>query len=280
MFLYSSKLLKSAKKLKALFFDLIFPIECLNCGQEGAWLCDRCFRQLTFKSGQYCLHCKQENKFGQFCPGCQPLYALDGVLIAGNYEDKIIAQLIKGLKYRFAKSIAKELGKFLALFLRNIVNKSRISRIDLTNGVDLRKFEQASQLPGIFLNFNKNLIIPVPLHKKRKRWRGFNQAEVITDVLVNYFNLDISIDRLVRIKHKKPQAKLGEADRKTNIVGCFAWLALPNKENKKRPSLDLAGQNIILIDDVVTTGSTLNECAKVLKQAGANEVWGLVVAKG
>ena len=75
--------------------------------------------------------------------------------------------------------------------------------------------------------------------------------------------------KLIRIKHKKPQAKLDEAQRQENIKNCFAWVG------KK-----LTGQPIILIDDVTTTGSTLNECAKILKQNGAGEVWGLVVAKG
>ena len=111
--------------------------------------------------------------------------------------------------------------------------------------------------------------LPISLHKKRKRWRGFNQAEIIARELKNYFDIDMSTEKLIRIKHKKAQAKLGEEERKNNIKNCFGWQG--DRLNKR---------NIILVDDVVTTGSTLNECAKVLKENGAGEVWGLVVAKG
>ena len=279
-----------ASKLRGFILDLIFPIECLGCGQEGIWLCEKCFRQLKFKPAQYCLHCKKENKFGQFCLVCQQRYALDGVWIAGIYEEQVIAKLIKSLKYGFAQDLATELGRFLILFLRDLINKSRIrtrnSRIsysDLVSGVDWRKFEQIAKRDSpvslsqdgrispanILLDFSKNLIMPVPLHSKRRRWRGFNQAEIIAKEVADHFKLDFNSDKLVRTKHKKPQAKLGERDRKSNIIDCFYW-----------NGSELANRNVILIDDVVTTGSTLNECARILKDNGAGEVWGLVVAKG
>jgi len=265
-------ILESAGKLKALFLDLIFPKECFNCSQEGAWLCNDCFRKLKFKPEQYCLHCKKgkkENQQGQFCETCQKYYGLEGVWIAGDYNDLIIAKLIKSLKYHFTQEVARDLGKFLSLFLRDLINKSRIGRVDLVSGIGFRKLEQVRDYPNILLNISQNLIVPVPLHKKRKRWRGFNQAEVIACEIADHFNLELCIDHLVRIKHKKPQAKLGEAARKDNIINCFAW-----RGDK------LANRNIIIIDDVVTTGATLNECAKVLKANGAGEVWGLVIAKG
>lgn len=261
--------LKSAKKLKALFFDLIFPIECINCGQEGIWLCEKCFRQLAFKSNQYCLHCKQKNTYGQFCKKCQPHYFLNGIWIAGDYENKIIADLIKNLKYKFIQDIAQILGNYMALFLRDLLNKHRLVNIDLKNGPTWRKFNTLTKSPNILLEFNQSLIMPVPLHKKRRQWRGFNQAEAIAKILSEHFNIQINLNNLVRVKHKKPQAKLGEADRHDNIKNCFAW-----------QGNNLYGRHIILVDDVTTTGSTLNECAKILKNNGAGEIWGLVAAKG
>ena len=258
-----------ANQLRDFILDFIFPIECLGCGRDGVWLCKKCFRKLEFKAVPYCLHCKSENEFGQFCPACRSQYALDGVWITGVYEEQIIAKLIKNLKYHFIQDIAEYLGEFLILFLRDLLSKSRISRSDLISGVDQHKFERISRHPNALLNFSQNLIIPVPLSNKRKCWRGFNQAEIIASVIADYFKLDLSVDRLIRVKHKKPQAKLGEAGRKNNIIGCFVW-----------QGRGLAGRNVILVDDVVTTGSTLNECAKVLKDNGAGEVWGLVVAKG
>ncbi len=269
MFLNKRTIVKSAEKLKALFLDLIFPVECLGCNKEGMWFCHDCFKKIQLKDSQYCLHCKKENNFGEFCEDCKEDYFLDGVWIAGDYEDKLIAELIKSLKYRFMRELSGTLGRFLSLFLRDLINKNRLVNRDLENGKIWRRLEKIKGSPEVFLNLKESLIIPVPLHKKRKRWRGFNQAEIIARELKNYFDIDMSTEKLIRIKHKKAQAKLGEEERKNNIKNCFGWQG--DRLNKR---------NIILVDDVVTTGSTLNECAKVLKENGAGEVWGLVVAKG
>jgi ComF family protein len=269
MFLNKSIIIEGAKKLKALFLDLIFPIQCLGCGQEGIWLCRECFRRIKFKEIQYCLHCKKENKFGQFCSDCSKFYFLNGVWIAGDYEDELVTNLVKSLKYHFIEDLSGTLGRFLALFLRDLINKNRFIGQDLYHGEIWRKLDKIKRSPQIFLNFNESLIIPVPLHTRRERWRGFNQVEIIAFKLANYFNIEISVGRLVRVKYAKAQAKLGEEERRNNIKNCFTWQA----DN-------LAGRNVVLVDDVVTTGATLNECARVLKGNGAGEVWGLVVAKG
>ncbi|MFH1822156.1 MAG: phosphoribosyltransferase family protein [Patescibacteria group bacterium] len=257
-----------ANILRDFFLDLIFPTNCLGCGQEGAWLCDNCFSRITFKKTQYCLECKQVNQFGEFCPECLPKYYLDGIWIAGDYENKIIQNLIKNLKYRFVKNISLILGNFLSLFLRNLINQARLKPADIKENLNWRRFDVLKNTPNILLNFNQAIIIPVPLHKKRERWRSFNQSQMIAEIVAKKFYRPL-INDLKRIKHKKPQAKLSETERQKNILDCFSWQAK-----------NLANHDIILIDDVVTTGSTLNECAKILKQAGAREVWGLVVAKG
>jgi len=262
------RLLNHVLSSRDFILDLIFPIECLGCGTEGVWLCKTCFRQLPLQSEQYCLNCKKPNEFGQFCPTCAPAYALAGVWIAGNYENRIIASLIKNLKYHFAKDLAEILGQFLILFLRNLINKGRIGEADLGAGIGQEKIEKIRQTPQIIFDFKNCLLIPVPLHRKRERWRGFNQTRSIAEVVSGHFNLAISYN-LIRVKHRTPQAKLGAEKRRENIRGCFSWQG-KNLKNAK----------IILLDDVSTTGSTLEECAKILKQAGAKEVWGLVIARG
>ncbi len=262
-------LINHARKLRDLFLDFIFPIECLSCGQEGEWLCQKCFRKIDFKQNQYCLNCGEENKFGEFCSGCGNNYSLDGVWIAGDYEDEIIASLIKKFKYSLIKDIGGCLGKFLILFLRDLINRNRIGSADLFGGLSYRKFEQTAEHSDILFNFSQNIIMPVPLHNKRKLWRGFNQAEILARIIADYFGSELFIGKLARIKTSKPQAKLNKLKRRINIKGCFAW-----------QGDNLAGRNIVLVDDVATTGSTLNECAKVLKQNGAGKVWGLVVANG
>lgn len=251
-----NRALENIKKSRDFLLNIIFPIECLSCGKEGKWLCQKCFRQLEYQHQHYCLFCKKETIIGETCLQCRKNNFIDGVLIAGNYKNKIIAKSIKNLKYRFAKGIAEFLGEFLILFLRNTLNKNKINNFNNKTNYD------------IFNNFHKTIIVPVPLHKKRFNWRGFNQSLELSFKIKEFFNIPIS-EKLICFKNKKPQAKLNAKKRKENIKGCFSWIGE-----------DLNSKNILLIDDVATTGATLNECAKILKQAGAKEVWGLVIANG
>lgn len=244
-----------AVKWRDFILDLIFPVECLGCDREDVWLCAPCFQKLKVKTRQYCLHCKKKNKWGEFCPECRRNYFLDGCFIAGDYEDEILANLIKNFKYKFIRNLGVELGRFLFLSVRNLNSEA----VDLSWHAKRHNF---------LFNLKNNLALAVPLARKRERWRGFNQAEILKRELIGG-EVVVAGEKLVRIKHKKPQAKLGEEERKLNVKDCFAWQG----EN-------LRGRNVILVDDVVTTGATLNECARVLKESGSGKVWGLVVAKG
>jgi len=114
------------------------------------------------------------------------------------------------------------------------------------------------------------LLIPVPLAKRRIRWRGFNQAEEIAKNLAEYLEIPLINDVLIKTKETLPQIDLAEEARKENIKGAFL---IKNEEKIK-------GKKILLIDDVYTTGSTLEESSRILKKAGAREVWGAVVARG
>lgn len=245
---------KITKTVWLFFLDLIFPIECLGCGRDGLWLCGCCFKKIKFKPRQYCLHCKKENDFGQFCPSCGVNYDLDGVWIAAFYDELLISRAIKDLKYHFITALADDLSRLIILFVDKMIEPSRDLKLNS---------------PPAILNFSDNLVVPVALAKKRLRWRGFNQAELLARKVAEKYGLPLDICGLVRVKHKNPQAKLAEAARLKNIKDCFDWRGG-----------DLKKRSIILVDDVVTTGATLNECAKVLKANGAGEVWGLVVAKG
>lgn len=234
----------------AFFLDLLFPRECFSCSREGDWLCEECFRKLKNKETQYCFHCRGEDSSASFCENCRDKYYLDGVWIAGDYEEVMIAKLIKSFKYSFIEDLSLILGKYLALFLRDTINKSKLNNESI-------------------MSPRGAIIMPIPLHKKRLRWRGFNQSEYLAREVAGYFGSQLETVSLVRTRHKKAQAKLGKAERASNIKNCFSW----------RGEV-LHGKNIILIDDVATTGSTLNECARVLKESGAEKVWGLVIARG
>lgn len=245
---------KITRKSWLFFLDLIFPIECLGCSRDGFWLCEDCFKEIRLKPRQYCLNCKKENEWGEFCQPCGVNYNLDGVWIAALYDELLVSRAIKNLKYYFVSDLAGDLSRLIILFIDELLKQSRVLKYSL---------------PPSILNFSDNLIVPVPLAKKRWRWRGFNQAELLARKVALKYNLELDSRSLIRTKHKKPQAKLSEIRRLENVKECFSW-----------QDGDLNKRNIILLDDVVTTGATLNECAKVLKAAGAGEVWGLVVAKG
>lgn len=114
----------------------------------------------------------------------------------------------------------------------------------------------------------KTIVISIPLHQSRFRERGFNQAEIIGRLVAERYQLAFDCQNLKRNKVTKQQAKLTKGDRLLNVNGAFSWM------NKTAP------QNVLLVDDVYTTGATMGECAKVLKQNGATTVRGLVLAHG
>ncbi|MCX6796655.1 MAG: phosphoribosyltransferase family protein [Candidatus Falkowbacteria bacterium] len=246
-----------ALKLRDFVLTLVFPTTCLNCEQEGSWLCAECSRQLEFLAGQLCFGCKTASG-SEFCPACQPNYLLDGLLIAGDYDNRLLNELITKLKYHFLKDIAPVLGNYLVQFLSTLPNQQLILKL---KAGDSQLKENCSA--------NNLIIIPVPLSSRRQRWRGFNQATEIAAIVALQLDLPLEKNNLVRIKHRRAQAKLNEEQRKINVNNCFRW-----------QGNNLAGKNILLVDDVATTGATLNECAKILKQNGAGKVWGLVAAKG
>ncbi len=171
------------------------------------------------------------------------------------------------MKYHLVKGAAGFLGSYLAAFLFNEISKARVAAIDLKAGRIWEKLSSAA--PGFFFNPTGAIIIPVPLSDRRLRTRGFNQAELMAVAITKRLPFIVENRHLKRIKHKTPQAKLGEEKRKKNVFNCYSW-----------SGKDLNGKSVILIDDVATTGATLNECARILKENGAGEVWGLVAAKG
>jgi ComF family protein len=114
-----------------------------------------------------------------------------------------------------------------------------------------------------------DLVMPIPLHSSRLRQRGFNQALLLAHELAASFSIPLCYDNLVRIRATKPQVDLSGDERIKNVKNAFALI---------RPS-DAVGRSILLIDDVFTTGATMNECARVLKDAGAAQVTALTVAR-
>lgn len=122
---------------------------------------------------------------------------------------------------------------------------------------------------GKFLNERRvTLIIPIPLHKSRKRKRGYNQAEILARYLGKYTQIEVDSYSLIRVKKTVPQKKYNDKERKKNIKNAFAL---------RRP---IHARCVVLIDDIYTTGSTINEAAKVLKKSGVSKVYFLTISVG
>lgn len=114
-----------------------------------------------------------------------------------------------------------------------------------------------------------DIIVAVPIHKKRKNKRGYNQTELITRDIAKKINIEFKSNLLIKSKNTIPQSKLNKIDRIKNVQNAF----LVNKK------IDIKNKNIVIIDDIYTTGSTLNECSKILKHAGANKIGIFTIAK-
>ncbi len=114
---------------------------------------------------------------------------------------------------------------------------------------------------------NIDVVVSVPLSKKRLRWRGYNQSEILAQAIGQHFGWPVNTNDLIRKVHTRPQVGLNAQQRQKNVKGIFGL----------KDFTPFDGKNILLVDDVLTTGATLSQCAKMLKLAGAAEVYGLVL---
>lgn len=220
--------------------DLIFPKECVGCGIEGYWICFDCQKEIIEIKSFYCPNCQKLTPNGEFCRLCRKNYKLSGIIIAGHYKFGPLREAIHSYKYD---------GIFeLEIFFKPLL----ISRLK-------------NNLPQ-----GEKIIIPIPLHHKKEMKRGFNQAERLAKIIAQKFKLPLKTKILKRIKETEAQMSLKKKERKENIAGAFKVITSDKIKNK----------TILLVDDVATTGLTLNEAAKVLITAGAKKVWGVVIAQG
>jgi competence protein ComFC len=233
--------LEGMLNLGADLIGLVFPIACLSCGKEDVYICALCLAQLPRLEHQICVRCQNPSPFGKTHPACSSRNFPDGSISALQYKNRVVGKVIETFKYSFVSDLSRPLTQ---LIVESILNQG---------------------LEGYFKNF---VVIPVPLHFKRHNWRGFNQAEILAQTLSTSLNWAMDADVVVRTRHTKPQVKLTALQRKMNVQKAFAIKGsqVPIK--------------ILLVDDVLTSGATINELAKLLKKSGAQEVWSVTVAHG
>ncbi|OGY41780.1 MAG: hypothetical protein A2Y82_02820 [Candidatus Buchananbacteria bacterium RBG_13_36_9] len=234
------------QKIKNFILDLIFPKECIGCGREGYYLCKSCREKIEIKKRFECALCHRESNFGRICPGCQKNTSLKTIWVVADYNNKILQSLIHGLKYQYLEEISTHLANLVIKYLEDY---NIFKQFDITN--------------------ENSVVVGVPLHKKRLLSRGFNQSDLIAQEIAKYFKMPF-VKLIDREKNTQTQIGLDRQDRQRNVENAFSLSNnYSNYKNKK----------IILIDDVVTTGSTLTECAKILQSAGLVDIYALVIAQ-
>ncbi|NPV27627.1 MAG: ComF family protein [Firmicutes bacterium] len=236
--------------------ELIYPhpVNCPFCDRVLSSLgpvpcCADCARELAHqRAGPICRRC---GKFlhGELGPFSQPLFCLDCQMsrptytlarAVGPYEGRL-KEVVHRLKYQKKRWLARPLGQLIA--------------------------EAVQGEPAFGA---AEVVVPVPLHQAKYRRRGFNQAELLGQTLARELGLPFGKGALVRLIDTPAQTELGREERQHNLTGAFA-VKQPTMVREKR---------VLLVDDVLTTGSTAGECSRVLMEAGARQVLVAVVAAG
>jgi len=262
------KVLETFQKTKNLFIDLLFPKFCVGCSGEGEWLCSKCAQNIVPVVSQVCPKCGKLNAQGRYHVNCRKGIALKGIIAAAYFEEGPVREMIHNFKYNGVTALGENLSVLMANALARNFQLS-ISNFQSIPNDQLKNFTNENYLKTEKCKIENYILTFVPLHWRRQAQRGYNQAELLAEEVAKLTGLKTAA-LLEKRKSTKRQAELSSRSRQENLKNAF-FVKTP---------ISLVGKKVILIDDVTTTGSTLNECAKVLKEAGAKEIWGLVIARG
>lgn len=223
---------------------MIYPKKCPIChkilGDPEKWICSECVSALIFVGKYYCMKCGKPVKEGEmYCEQCtsRKMSFTQGrsVLI---YNDALKKSIVK-----FKYENRREYGDFYAWLMCRYAEKQ-------------------------ILYWKPDVIFPVPLHKRKQRTRGFNQAEYLARQIGKEFGIPVTETALKKVRDTRSQKKLNAEERRKNLENAFEVCE------------DVNGLNILVIDDVYTTGSTMNEIASVLTMKGAKKVFFLTFCTG
>ena len=235
--------------------DWLYPPRCRACsesiqGRDREYFCSTCWPQIQLVTHPFCTICGRpfpdssgDDHVCGVCLARTPQYARAHSWACYPREEATehpLRQVIQKFKYGRRVALGKPLGRLMA-----------------------RGCEE------FLLTCKAETIIPVPLHPRRLRWRGFNQSVLLARQIGRAYNLPLECFALYRKRDTPPQTQLPEEERRQNMHGAFG---LSGKTAVK-------GKSLLLVDDVYTSGATVNECSRVLKQSGAREVFVLTLAR-
>ncbi len=234
-------------KFSKFFINIFFPRVCPHCKNDIHYLsenilCAPCHEQLRRLTAPLCAKCGRPIDSGERCYACRKLKTKSkcSFIRSAFIFNETMRSVIHAYKYDNKPYLSKILG----LWMR-----------------------EALKTKPEFTDFH--FLLAVPLAKKKLAQRGFNQSELLAEIMAENKDFKIIKNAIARIKNTKVQATFNKEERKTNIAGAFGIL---------KPEL-IKGKNIILIDDVATTGSTLEELAKTLKEGGAKKTAAFTLAR-
>jgi ComF family protein len=235
--------------------DWLYPPRCRACsgriyGRDGEYFCSRCWQEIRIVAHPLCSICGRpfpdasgEDHECGICLSRRPYFA--GARAWACYpRDELtehpLRRVVQKFKYGRKVSLGKPLGQLMARGCGEFLEQREI-----------------------------DVIVPVPLHPKRLRWRGFNQSVLLAREVSRLFEIPLDPFVLYRSKETPPQTQLKEDERRRNVRGAFSL-------NPQKP---VKGKRVLLIDDVYTSGATVNECSRSLKRAGAKDVYVLTLAR-
>ena len=228
--------------------NFFFPITCVVCGRSLFFddkfrICDECVSGLEMIDGLYCRKCgKVLPDGGENCYSCRKIsdYHFENIRSVCVY-DGTAKDLVHKFKYGGRDYIGRILGKTMNTVL------------------DLQGYKNEI-----------DFVVPVPMHWLKRYLRGYNQTEILANEISETIGKPV-YKSISRTKSTKPQYKLRKEERSTNLAGCFAI--------REKYRNEIKGKTLLLIDDVCTTCSTIEECSKTLRRAGASKVYALTFAK-
>lgn len=224
--------------------DLLYPPVCASCGARIThhnmfFICGACASKITYIKNPVCGLCGLKESEHGF-QGCPGREHGFSLARSACIYAGPAAQAVKMLKYGRCLWLSKTLGRIL--------------------------LEGMKEFPELY---EADIIAPVPLSRARQRQRGFNQAELLARTAGRFIQKPVTAGNLVRIRNSVPQTGLSGEPRRRNVSGIF----------RVKSKNEFEGRKVLLVDDVLTTGSTAGECSKELISAGASEVQVLTLAR-